>query len=69
MNNTQKKPSIIQIIGSVLAAMFGVQSSKVRNRDFSQQSPWVYIIIGIIMTALFVVVVILAVNIVLAGVH
>lgn len=66
MNNTSKKPSILQIIISVLAAMFGVQKSENRTRDFAQKSPWPYIITGIIMTALFVGLVILAVKLVLA---
>jgi hypothetical protein len=33
-NSAQKKPSLIEVVGSVLASFFGVQSSKARARDF-----------------------------------
>ena len=48
------KPTILQVIGSVLAAAFGVQSSANRERDFTGGSPKVYIIAGILFTVLFV---------------
>lgn len=49
-----QKPSLKQIILSVLAAMFGVQSQKVRERDFQYGSPMAFIIVGIIAVTLFV---------------
>jgi hypothetical protein len=63
----KSKPSLIEALGSVLAAMFGVQSSKNRERDFSYSNPWVYIVLGIIMTVLFVLTVWGVVRLVLAG--
>ncbi len=48
------KPTIIQVIKSVLAAAVGVQSDKNRQQDFEQGSLPTYIIAGLIFTALFV---------------
>ncbi|MBP9763957.1 MAG: DUF2970 domain-containing protein, partial [Gammaproteobacteria bacterium] len=43
----QQRPKLWQILLSVLGALFGVQSTAVRERDFSEgQSWWVYIAIG-----------------------
>lgn len=42
------------VVGSVMAAMFGVRGSKAHTRDFSKGRPSAYIIVGIIFTALFV---------------
>lgn len=50
----KNKPNALQIIGSVLAAGFGVQSSKNRARDFKQGSFISYVIAGLIFTALFI---------------
>lgn len=43
-----------QIVGSVLAAALGVQSSKNRERDFRQGRPIVFIIAGLLFTGLFI---------------
>lgn len=43
-----------QVIGSVLAAAFGVQSSKNRERDFKEGKFLTFIVAGIVFTALFV---------------
>lgn len=53
-NQELKKPNILQVIGSVMAAGFGVQSSKNRERDFKQGSLKVYVIAGLIFTVLFI---------------
>jgi hypothetical protein len=53
-NPALKKPNILQVIGSVMAAGFGVQSSKNRERDFKQGSLKVYVIAGLIFTVLFI---------------
>jgi hypothetical protein len=47
-------PSLWQIIGSVLAAGFGVQSEQNRQRDFVAGSAKTYVIVGVIGTILFV---------------
>lgn len=51
---SEKKPTLWQVIVSVLGAMFGVQSSKTRERDFSKGSPAAYIAIAIIFVVIFV---------------
>jgi hypothetical protein len=43
----------IQIIGSTLAAGFGVQSRKNKIRDFEQGKPGHFIAAGLIFTGLF----------------
>lgn len=60
-----KKPNILQVIASVLAAFIGVQSSKNRERDFKQGNFKVYIAMGILFTLLFLGSVYLLVSIVL----
>ncbi|MGD9592004.1 MAG: DUF2970 domain-containing protein [Candidatus Berkiella sp.] len=50
----QKKPTIWQVISSVLGAFLGVQSSQVRERDFAKGNPWAFILIGIVATVIFV---------------
>jgi len=44
----------LQIIGSVFAAAFGVQSSKNRERDFKEGKFVTFIVAGVMFTALFV---------------
>lgn len=48
------KPTIIQVIKSVLAAAIGVQSDENRQKDFEHGSLSTYIIAGLIFTVLFV---------------
>ena len=55
-----------QTIMSVLAAFFGVQSSANRQRDFSRGRPLHFILIGLVATAIFVLVLVLVVRLVLA---
>ncbi len=61
------KPSILQVVKSVLAAGFGVQSDANRERDFSRGNAGTFIIAGIIGTIIFVITVITVVRIVLRG--
>ena len=58
-------PGLLRIILSVLAAFFGVQSEKNRARDFQQGRPIHYILVGLIMTLLFILLVLIAVKLVL----
>ena len=60
--------TLLQLIGSALAAGFGVQSSKNRHRDFSRGRPIQFVIVGVVLTALFVLIVAGVVNIVLSNV-
>ncbi len=66
-NKPNPKPNFFQIVLSVIAAAFGVQSSKNRERDFKGGNIYVYIAAGVIFTAVFVVAVILIVRLVLAN--
>ncbi|MFA9461887.1 DUF2970 domain-containing protein [Thiohalorhabdus methylotrophus] len=54
MDESRKDPSLPQVVGSVLAAMFGVQSRRNQERDFGSSSATPYILTGLIMTLLFV---------------
>jgi len=62
-----QKLTLWQIICSVFAAAFGVQSNKNRARDFTQAKPSTYVIAGIIFTILFVLAVATVVNLVLSS--
>jgi hypothetical protein len=57
----------LKVVGSVMAAAFGVQSSKNRERDFQQGKPVIFIAAGITFTLLFMGVVYLIVSTVLAN--
>lgn len=52
--NTDQQPTTLQVVMSVLAAFFGVQSERNRQRDFQQGQPIHFIIAGIILTVLFI---------------
>lgn len=52
--NKPKSPSFGAIVMSTLSAAIGIQSSKNRERDFSQGNIKVYIAAGLIFTALFI---------------
>ena len=60
--------TLLQVAGSILAAAFGVQSSKNRERDLSRGKPHQFIILGVAFTAVFVLIVVAVVNIVLSNV-
>ena len=62
-----KKPSLLQVIGSVLSAFFGVQSSKNKERDFKHGNHKIFIAVGIVMTLVFLATVITVVQLVLAN--
>lgn len=65
-NDDDDKPlSFREMLQSVLAAAFGVQSGKNRARDFSRGKPSHFIALGLMFTALFVVVLYALVQLVL----
>ncbi|MGR3889353.1 DUF2970 domain-containing protein [Pseudomonas sp. 1152_12] len=51
LNN--KPPTFWQMLHSVMAAAFGVQSGKNRTRDFTHGKPSHFVILGIVFTAVF----------------
>jgi uncharacterized membrane protein YidH (DUF202 family) len=66
-SKSRKGPGVLKVLQSVLAGAIGVQSDKRREEDFSNHSPWPYIIAGIIFTVGFVVTLVVIVKLVLAG--
>ena len=48
-----KPPSIWQVLHSVMAAAFGVQSAKNRSRDFTHGKPSQFLILGLLFTGVF----------------
>ena len=62
----ENKPSLWQIITSVLAAFLGVQNDKNRERDFAGGDIKAYIVVGVIATVFLVLGLVSIVNIVLA---
>lgn len=57
-----QQPRFWDIVVSVLAALFGVQSDKNRQRDFNHGNPAVYIAVGAVFVVLFVLSLILVVS-------
>jgi hypothetical protein len=57
----------LTVIGSVLAAGLGVQSSKNRERDFKQGRIGVFIAAGILFTLVFIAAVVTVVQVVLSS--
>jgi len=49
----EERVSIVATIASVLAAFFGVQNSRARERDFSRGSPVLFFIVAVALTAGF----------------
>jgi len=56
----------LQVVASTIAAAFGVQSSRNRERDFSAGRPAYFIVAGVVFTTLFVIGMILLVRLVLS---
>lgn len=60
-----RPPSLLEVAFSVIAAAFGVQNSKNRERDFTTGNPMVFIAAGLIFTILFVLTIIGVVNLII----
>jgi len=52
-SQADKKPTFLQLVGSVLSAVVGIQSSKNHERDIKHGKTSTFIIAGIIYAALF----------------
>jgi len=68
VDNEQKpaeKPGLLQVVGSVMAAAIGVQSSKNHERDFKHGKARNFIIAGVVFTVVFVLTVFTVVSLVL----
>jgi len=60
-----RQPSFFDMIISVLASFFGVQTQKNYERDFNANKPWTFIAIAIVLTVLFVLSLIVVVKLML----
>jgi len=47
-------PSFLGVLGSVIASMFGVQSNRKREQDFTHGKPSQYILVGLLVTVVFI---------------
>lgn len=56
-NDPETTPSLGRVLGSVLASMFGVQSNRRREQDFTHGKPSQYVVIGLLVTVVFVLVI------------
>ncbi|MED5239088.1 MAG: DUF2970 domain-containing protein [Pseudomonadota bacterium] len=63
--NQDKKPTLIQTISSILAALFGVQSAKNRERDFTKGDAGNYIGVYVLLVLALVIGMVVTVNMVL----
>ncbi len=63
----EKKPGLGSLVLSLLAAGFGVQSDKNRERDFHHGSPLAFIVGGLLFTLLFIACVATIVGVVLSN--
>lgn len=52
--NDRKSLNLFQVFKSVMASFFGVQSNERRERDFSQGRARDFIIVGLVLTVLFI---------------
>jgi hypothetical protein len=59
---SDRAPGFVDIVLSVLAGFFGVQSERNRARDFQHGRPIHYILVGLALTLLFILAVLLAVK-------
>jgi hypothetical protein len=53
--NIMAQPSILQVLKSVLSAFIGIQSKENREQDFTQGKASHYIVIGVVVTILFII--------------
>jgi len=63
--NQDKKPTLIQTISSILAALFGVQSAKNRERDLTKGDAGNYIGVYVVLVLALVIGMVVTVNMVL----
>lgn len=66
MPEQERKLTWWQVVMSVLAAMIGIQKNKNRERDFQQGNPLAFILVGIVLTVLFIFALMWVVSVVLS---
>lgn len=67
LDRTRNSLPLGAVVRSVLAAAFGVQSARNKQRDFSQGNYRHFVVAGIVFTILFVLTLLVVVNVVLGG--
>ncbi|MFT4994210.1 MAG: diacylglycerol kinase [Paraglaciecola sp.] len=63
----QNKPSILDVVKSVAASVFGVQSAANREKDFQHGSVVPYIVVGVIFVLGLILTLVFIVSLVLPG--
>ena len=53
-NEKTEKLSLLQVFGSVISSFLGVQKNATRERDFKRGRARDFIIVGVILTLLFI---------------
>lgn len=66
--DTEKPLTFLEVMLSIFASAFGVQTSENRKRDFARGNPIHFIISGVLFTAIFIVLMVVIVNTVIANV-
>lgn len=61
----RRKPNLLQVAFSVIAAVFGIQSQNKRERDFKRGDPRDYIAVYVVLVIALVIGMIVVVNLVL----
>ena len=61
----ESTPCTWQVFKSVMASFFGVQKEEIRQRDFGHGKPSQFIVIGLVLTVLFMVVLYVLVKVIL----
>jgi hypothetical protein len=64
-DTTPRVPTFWQMVGSILASFFGVQNSRRRQRDFTFGKARAFLLVGVLMTAVWYGAISLAVHFVL----
>jgi hypothetical protein len=57
MKNDRQRLGFLAVLGSVLSSFFGVQKDETRERDFTRGRARDFILVGVLLTATFVLVV------------
>ena len=57
MPEQERKLSFLQVLGSVMSSFLGVQKNETRERDFTRGRARDFIIVGILLTLVFILVV------------
>lgn len=54
VSDNDRKLSFIQVLGSVMSSFLGVQKNETRERDFTRGRARYFIMVGVLLTLLFI---------------